>query len=238
MTQARKGGRGPGGGGQGKKAQAERSPGAGTSSRALAPSQPASTLPFSLTDPPLRPEVLAAMEEVRAARAGLGPTIDQAVDSARAAVDIKRQIRRHPGRAAAIAGGAGFVALGGPGRVLRSIGRRLPGRKRDPYDGLLPSEIRRVLRDSGAPREEALEQALEADFARYLRDKGRAETARPRLASSVWRTYDTLVGPVGNIAMRYAERAVSSRPPAPPSRPRPPGSSTTGEGSQESGPRR
>jgi hypothetical protein len=152
--------------------------------------------------PGAEPEVVAALEQVGLARRGLATALDDLTEASQAALDIPAHIRRNPVKAAALAGGAGFVVVGGPRRVLRAIGKRIVPRRR-PYEGLLPEEIRRILRESGVPREEEIERALEADFADYLRRKGRvAEKETPSAASSFWRTYEVLVRTAGPATAR------------------------------------
>lgn len=160
---------------------------------------------------PFSPDILAAMRELDDARDAVRSALDDTSDAIRDTLDVRKQLRRHPAKAAAALGGAGFLAAGGPRRVLRSLRRRLPG-GRDPYDGLLPDEVRDILGRSGTPRQEQLERALEADFAAYLRDKGKHDAKRPRAVTSLWRTYDTLVGPIGSILARLAERLASDAP--------------------------
>lgn len=169
-----------------------------------APGRPAPNV-AGRDDSPHDPGILAAMRELDEARDAVRSALDDTSDAIRDTLDVRKQLRRHPGKAAAALGGAGFLAVGGPRRVLRSIRRRLPG-GRDPYDGLLPDEVRNILGRSGTPRQEQVERALEADFASFLRDKGEHDARRPRAVTSLWRTYDTLIGPIGSILARVAER--------------------------------
>lgn len=151
--------------------------------------------------PPTSPEVEQAFAQLLAARSAFGEEIDGLTASTQAALDIPAKIRRNPVRTAALAGGAGFLLLGGPKRVLKAAGRALPGRKRDPYEGLLPDEIERVLKDSKLGRDPRVRMAIEKDFAEYLRRRGRAEPL-PNARASLWRTYDALVGPLGTVGAR------------------------------------
>ena len=86
----------------------------------------------------LNPQVLAARDRVLEARAALSGELDGLTDATRSALDIPAKVRRDPIKAAALAGGAGFLLLGGPRKVLRAAGKRLIPHRRDPYDGLLP----------------------------------------------------------------------------------------------------
>ena len=152
--------------------------------------------------PPPAPEVAAAMAELTAARTALGGSLDELTDAAKSAVDIPAKVRRNPGKTLALAGGAGFLIAGGPRRVLRAVTSRVsPRPARDPYDGLLPDEIERVLRDSAVARDPAVRRALEEDFADYLQRKGRLEPSTTP-AAVFWRTFDRVAGPLGTAGAR------------------------------------
>ncbi|MEZ4597488.1 MAG: hypothetical protein R3C32_12100 [Chloroflexota bacterium] len=112
-------------------------------------------------------------------------------------------MRKSPVKSAALAGGAGFLLLGGPRRVMGAVMLEGgPKRRRDPYDGLLPKDVEKVLRDAGAADLPGVREALERDFAEYLRSKGKVEERRPAASDSLWRTYDAVVGPLGTVAAR------------------------------------
>jgi hypothetical protein len=158
---------------------------------AAAPKRPAPT-----------PEVAAAVADVASARAALAARLDDLTDSAKSAVDIPAKVRRNPGRTLALAGGAGFLIAGGPKRVLRAVTSRVvPSSRRRPGAGLLPDEIDRVLRDSDVAKDPEVRRALEADFADYLRRKGRLEP-EPTPALVFWRTFDRVAGPLGTAGAR------------------------------------
>jgi hypothetical protein len=76
-------------------------------------------------------------------------------------------VRRNPGRTAGIAAGVGFVALGGPRRVLRGARNAVFG-KPDPLPAaMLPDEIEKALNALGTDGAR-VRGALERDFAGYL----------------------------------------------------------------------
>ncbi len=178
----------------------------GTSSAAESPDAPVRT--------PATRDIARAHQELLAARSGLATEVDGLTESMKSAVDIPAKVRRDPLKAAALAGGTGFLLLGGPKRVLRAVGRALPGRDRDRHEGLLPDEIEQVLRDAGIAADPRVRRALDRDFAEYLRRKGRTEPL-PNARASFWRTYDTVVGPLGTIgARRLVERLFAADPPA------------------------
>ncbi len=133
-------------------------------------------------------ETDAARDRVLAARAALGEEIDALEASARTAVDIPAKIRRSPAKAAAIAGSAGFVALGGPKRLFGAARRAVFGPSAELPKRMLPDEIEKTLKKLGDDGDK-VRGALERDFAAYAReaekDRGvkaiAAAAARPLL---------------------------------------------------------
>jgi hypothetical protein len=113
-------------------------------------------------------ETDAARDRVLAARAALGEELDALEASARAAVDIPAKIRRSPAKAAAIAGSAGFVVLGGPGRLIRRARRAVFGPTADLPKQMLPDEIEKTLRKLGDDGDK-VRGAIERDFAAYAK---------------------------------------------------------------------
>jgi hypothetical protein len=147
------------------------------------------------------PEVAAALAELEAARNGAAEALDQLSSSTQSALDIPAKIRRNPVRTAALVGGAGFLLVGGPRRMVRVAARKVRPARPDPYAGLLPPEIEKVLRDAGLARDPEVRRALNEDFADYLKQKGKYEP-QPSAASSLWRTFDRLAGPLGTAGAR------------------------------------
>jgi hypothetical protein len=150
---------------------------------------------------PMPPEVARARKRVLAAHGALEDDLDALSEATRSALDIPAKVRRNPVKSVALAGGAGFLLLGGPRRVIRSATSRIFPQRRDPYDGLLPDEVEQILRRSGVYQEPGVREALEADFADYLRHKGR-QPLPPSATTSFWRTYDALLGPLGTVGAR------------------------------------
>jgi hypothetical protein len=99
----------------------------------------------------------------------LGDEIEALEASARAAVDIPAKIRRSPAKAAAIAGSAGFVALGGPKRLFGAARRRVFGPTAELPKRMLPDEIEKTLKKLGDDGDK-VRGALERDFAAYARE--------------------------------------------------------------------
>jgi hypothetical protein len=111
----------------------------------------------------------AARDRVLAARAALGEEFEALEASARAAVDIPAKVRRSPAKAAAIAGSAGFVVLGGPGRLLGAARRRVFGPTADLPRQMLPKEIEKTLKKLGDDGDK-VRGAIERDFAAYAKE--------------------------------------------------------------------
>jgi hypothetical protein len=114
-------------------------------------------------------ETDAARDRVLAARAALGDEIDALEASARAAVDIPAKIRSSPAKAAAIAGSAGFVVLGGPRRLFGAARRAVFGPSADLPKRMLPDEIEKTLKKLGDDGDK-VRGAIERDFASYAKE--------------------------------------------------------------------
>ena len=117
-------------------------------------------------------ETDAARDRVLAARAALGGELETLEASIRVAVDVPAKIRRSPAKAAAVAGGAAFVVLGGPKRVFRAGRRAVTGQPAPLPDSMLPDEIERTLRALGEDGDK-VRGALERDFAAYAKQASR-----------------------------------------------------------------
>jgi hypothetical protein len=88
--------------------------------------------------------------------------------SGRAAVDFPAKIRNNPARAAALAGGAAFLALKGPSRLFRTARRAVGGARSPMPAGLLPEEIERTLSSLGDDGVR-VRAVLERDFDAYVK---------------------------------------------------------------------
>jgi hypothetical protein len=123
----------------------------------------------------------AARDRVLAARADLSEQLQVLEASGRAAIDIPARIRRSPAKAAAIAGGVGFLALKGPQRLFRATRRAIRGDRPDVPDRMLPPEIEKTLRKLGDDGDK-VRGTLERDFAAYVK---KTEKDRKGIASVV-----------------------------------------------------
>ncbi|MEO6208062.1 MAG: hypothetical protein ABIP77_08935 [Candidatus Limnocylindrales bacterium] len=121
----------------------------------------------------------AARDRVLAARGELQEHLHLLEASGRAAVDIPARIKRSPAKAAAIAGGAGFLVLKGPQRLFGAARTAIRGPRPDLPERMLPDEIEKTLRKLGKDGDK-VRGALERDFASYAK---RSEKERQGLAS-------------------------------------------------------
>ena len=112
----------------------------------------------------------AARADVLTARAALGDELDRLEAAARAAVDVKAKVRRHPVRTAGAAAGAGFLLLGGPRRLFRGARRAILGPAAVLPRSMLPKEIDKALRELGSDGNK-VRGTLEREFAAYLEAK-------------------------------------------------------------------
>ena len=112
----------------------------------------------------------AARTDVLTARAALGDELDRLEAAARAAVDVKAKIRRNPVKSAGVAAGAGFLLLGGPGRLFRGAKRAILGPGAALPKSMLPEEIDKVLRELGSDGNK-VRGTIEREFASYLEEK-------------------------------------------------------------------
>lgn len=139
----------------------------------------------------------AARDRVLAARAELDEAVANLEASGRAAVDIPARIRQSPAKAAAIAGGIGFVLLRGPQRLFGALRRAIFGTPAPLPTRMLPKEIEKTLRSMGKDGEK-VRGTLERDFASYVK---KAEKDRRGLLSVA------LLGLVRPMLARGARRA-------------------------------
>lgn len=131
-------------------------------------------------------ETDAARDRVLAARAALGEELEALEASARDAVDIPAKVRRSPAKAAAIAGSAGFVVLGGPKRLFGAARRAIFGPTAELPKRMLPDEIEKTLRKLGDDGDK-VRGALERDFAAYAKEAEKDRGIAPLLTTTVAR---------------------------------------------------
>jgi hypothetical protein len=153
----------------------------------------------------------AAVAQVLAARADLANEIDRLEAAGRSAVDVPAKIRRSPAKAAAVAGGAAFVLVGGPGRVFRRARRAITGQEQRLPKTLLPKEIEQTLKKMGTDGEK-VRGTIERDFAKYLDDRV-AQRRQESLKSAVLGLTTSALRPVGFlVGRRLLDRATRADP--------------------------
>ena len=84
-------------------------------------------------------------------------------------MDIPAKIRQSPAKAAAIAGSAGFVVLGGPKRIFGAARRAVFGPTAELPKQMLPKEIEKTLKKLGDDGDK-VRGAIERDFAAYAKE--------------------------------------------------------------------
>ena len=114
----------------------------------------------------------AALAQVVAARADLGDQVDRLEAAGRAAVDVPAKVRAHPAKAAGIAAGGAFLAVGGPKRLFRRVRRAVTGKEEELPAELLPKDIEKALRKIGTDGSK-VRGTLERDFAKYLDERSK-----------------------------------------------------------------
>jgi hypothetical protein len=153
----------------------------------------------------------AARAEVLAARAGLDEELVRLEASGRAAVDIPARLKREPAKVLGAAGGAAFLLLGGPKRVLQGARRAVMGPKADMPKSMLPKEVDKELKKLGNDGDR-VRATLEREFANYLDEK-----ADERKERDLGATLALLLGGVAKpVVQRFgkqlAEQALNADP--------------------------
>jgi hypothetical protein len=155
----------------------------------------------------------AALAEVIAARADLAHEIDRLEAAGRAAVDIPAKIRRSPAKAAAVAGGVAFVAVGGPRRVFRRARRTITGREEAPLPKtLLPKDVEKTLKKLGTDGDK-VRGTIERDFAKYL-DERAAQRRNETFKGAALGLTTSALRPVGFLLGRRLLNRVMNPDPA------------------------
>jgi hypothetical protein len=114
----------------------------------------------------------AALAQVVAARADLGDQVDRLEAAGRAAVDVPAKVRANPAKAAGIAAGGAFLAVGGPKRLFRRARRAITGKEEELPSELLPKDVEKALRKIGTDGSK-VRGTLERDFAKYLDERSK-----------------------------------------------------------------
>jgi hypothetical protein len=126
----------------------------------------------------------AALAQVVAARADLDAELDRLEAAGRAAVDIPAKVKREPVKAAGVAAGAAFLALGGPKRLFRRVKTAIRGEEDPLPSELLPNEVNKVLKKLGSDGKK-VQVTLDKEFAKYLDDRSKERKKEGVLAAVV-----------------------------------------------------
>jgi hypothetical protein len=126
----------------------------------------------------------AALAQVVAARADVDAELDRLEAAGRAAVDIPAKVRNEPVKAAGVAAGAAFLALGGPKRLFRRVKTAIRGEEEPLPSKLLPDEVNKVLRKLGSDGKK-VQLTLDKEFAKYLDDRSKERKKEGILAAVV-----------------------------------------------------
>ena len=155
----------------------------------------------------------AAREAVVAARADFDNEVDRLEAAGRAAVDVPAKVRAHPGRAAGIAAGGAFLAVGGPKRVFRRAKRAITGKEEELPSELLPKDIEKTLRKMGTDGKK-VRGTLERDFAKYL-DERQSERRQEGVVNALTALALTALRPIATRGGRQlAERMLDPDQPS------------------------
>jgi hypothetical protein len=114
----------------------------------------------------------AAHAQVVAARAELEDQVDRLEAAGRAAIDVPAKIKANPAKAAGIAAGGAFLAVGGPKRLFRRARRAITGQDEDLPSELLPKQVEKTLKKLGSDGR-VVRGTLEREFAKYLDDRAK-----------------------------------------------------------------
>ncbi len=150
-------------------------------------------------------EAESARAEVLAARQAFSDEFARLEAAGRAAVDIKAKIRRSPAKAAGLVAGAGFMAVGGPLKVARGLGRAIRGKREPLPPSLLPKQVDKALRSLGDDGQK-VRGTLEREFASYL-EKRKPDEDKGLLGGIAGALATGLVIPASrNMAKRMASQ--------------------------------
>jgi len=149
----------------------------------------------------------AARAEVLAARDGLDEELVRLEAAGRAAVDIPTRLRREPAKVLGTAGGAAFLLLGGPKRVLKGFQRAILGEKGSMPKSMLPPEIEKQLKKLG-PDGEKVRGTIEREFANYLNETAPQRRERDLTGTAAAMLGGVLLPVTKRLGKQLAERAL------------------------------
>jgi hypothetical protein len=155
----------------------------------------------------------AALAQVVAARADLGEQVDRLEAAGRAAVDVPAKVRSNPAKAAGIAAGGAFLAVGGPKRLFRRARRAITGKEAELPSELLPKDVEKALRKIGTDGSK-VRGTLERDFAKYL-DQRAKDRKKEGVTAAITAVALSAIRPVAiRSGRQIAERMLDPNGPA------------------------
>jgi len=155
----------------------------------------------------------AALAQVVAARADAEEQLERLEAAARAAVDVPARVKKSPAKAAGIAAGGAFVALGGPRRLFRRAKRAVTGKEEELPSELLPKEVELALRKLGSDGKK-VRGTLEKEFAKYLEDRSKERKKEGLLATGVALATTVLRPSAVRVGKNLAERVLNPDAPS------------------------
>jgi hypothetical protein len=155
----------------------------------------------------------AALAQVVAARADLGEQVDRLEAAGRAAVDVPAKVRANPAKAAGIAAGGAFLAVGGPKRLFRRAKRAITGKEEELPSELLPKDVEKALRKIGTDGSK-VRGTLERDFAKYLDERAK-DRKKEGIAAALTAVALSALRPIAiKTGRQVAERMLDPNGPA------------------------
>ncbi len=155
----------------------------------------------------------AALAQVVAARDDLADQVDRLEAAGRAAIDLPAKVRANPAKAAGVAAGGAFLALGGPKRLFRRAKRAVTGQEEELPSELLPKDVERAVRKLGTDGRK-VRGALERDFAAYLHERA-SERKKEGLTAAVTGIAMSALRPIAiRGGKRLAQRMLNPNAPA------------------------
>jgi hypothetical protein len=155
----------------------------------------------------------AAQAAVVAARADLGEQVDRLEAAGRAAVDIPAKVKANPAKAAGVAAGGAFLALGGPKRLYRRAKRAVTGKDEELPSELLPKEVEKAVKRLGSDGK-AVRGTLEREFAKYLEDRQKERKKEGVVAAATGLAITALRPVAMRGGRQIAERMLDPNQPA------------------------
>ena len=180
-----------------------------------------------------------AYARVLTARAEFDDEVDRLEAAGRAAVDIPSKVKANPAKAAGLAAGGAFLALGGPKRLFRRAKVAITGKEEELPSELLPKDVQKALRSLGTDGRK-VRGTLERDFAKYLDDR-KKDRQKEGLVAAITGIAVTAIRPVVmRGGKQLAQRMLDPNAPAfaeqlerVRARRQAPGSKTAGKGAPE-----